>query len=195
MKFAWRALLSKAAIGCAGFGSLVASSGCQTWSPSAWGVPTSTRVQPPPTGTVKPQGAYYSNPPMGTAAAPGKATTQASSNTSSAPVVQASAVRSLGSGGMPATNLSDSSGTFSSVSNAFGSQPTGLQNSGLQKAGDADAYSGQVSTADYNDNGSGMAQVVSAGSLQGSGNYTSDSGLGTSSSVGDNANLQWKTAK
>ncbi|MDX1929041.1 MAG: hypothetical protein SFV81_21115 [Pirellulaceae bacterium] len=190
MKFAWRALLSKAAIGCAGFGLLMASSGCQTWSPSAWGVPTGTRVQPPPTGTVKPQGAYYSNPPTGTAAAPVKATTQASANSQSAPVVQASAVSPLGSSGMPATNLSDSSGTFSSVSKAFGSQPTGLQNSS-----DANAYRGQVSTADYNDNGSGMAQVVSAGSLQGSGNYTSDNGLGTSSSVGDNANLQWKTAK
>ena len=189
MKSAWRDMLSKAVIGFAGVGSLVAISGCQTWSPSTWGVPTSARVQPPPTGTVKPQGAYYSNPPTGTSAAPVKATTQMRPN-STAPVVQASAVSPMGSGGsMPATNLNDSSGTFSSVSKAFGSQPNGVQS-----VGDTNAFNGQVATAAYNDNGSSEAQVVSAGAMQGSGSFTSD-GIGSSVNTGESANLQWKTVK
>jgi len=190
MKSAWRELFSKAAIGCACIGSLTSISGCQTWSPSSWGVPTSSRVPSPPTGTVKPQGAYYNNPPMGTAAAPIRATTQVTPN-SSAPVVQASAVNPFGfNGSMPATNLSDNSGAFSTGATAIGSQGIG----------DSNGFNGQVSTAGYNDNGSGMAQVVSAGSLQGvgslqgSGNYTSDSGVGASSNAGEDANLQW-TAK
>jgi hypothetical protein len=185
MKSAWRELLSSAAIGFAAVVSSVTCCGCQTWSPSSWGVPTSARVQPPPTGTVRPQGAYYSNPPTGTSASPVNTTTQTATNFS-APVVQASAVNSLGSGGgMPVTSLGDSAGTFSSVSKAFGSQT----------AGDAHVFSTPVSTADYNDTGSGIAQVVSAGSMQGSGNFSSDSGLGSRANPADNANLQWKTAK
>jgi len=127
---------------------------------------------------------------MGTAAAPIRATTQVTPN-SSAPVVQASAVNPFGfNGSMPATNLSDNSGAFSTGATAIGSQGIG----------DSNGFNGQVSTAGYNDNGSGMAQVVSAGSLQGvgslqgSGNYTSDSGVGASSNAGEDANLQW-TAK
>ena len=149
--------------------------GCQSWSPSSWGVPTSTRVPSPPTGTVQPQGAYYSNPPMGTSAGTAKATTQIRPN-SSAPVVQASAANPFDSNGsMPATNLTANSGAFSTGANSIGSQST----------------NGQVSTAGYNDNGSGMAQVVTAGSLQGTANYSSDSGLGVNSNAGESANLQW----
>jgi hypothetical protein len=172
MKSAWRELLSKVAIACIGIGSLIAISGCQSWSPSGWGMPTSTRVAPPPTGTVKSQGDYYSNPPMG------KVTTQLEKN-SSAPVVQASSVNPFGSNGsMPATNLNTNAGAFSTGATSIVSQ----------------GASGQVSTAGYNDNGSGMAQVISAGSLQGSANYNSDTGIGANSNAGEAANLQW-TAK
>lgn len=181
MKSAWRQRLSSALIGCGSVGCVIAFSGCQTWSPSSWGVPTSTRVPAPPTGSVQPQGAYYNNGPMGTPAAPVKATTQVKPNVS-APVVQASAVNPFGSNGsMQATNLSDNSGAFSSVTTAVGSK----------QIGDSKAFGGQVSTAGYTDNGSGMAQVVSAGSLQATGNHSSDAAMGSTSSVGDGANLQW----
>ncbi len=189
MKTAWRELLSKAAVGCVGIGALANTSGCQSWSPNSWGVPTSTRVPPPPTYTVKPQGAYYNNPPMGTPASPVKSTTQVTPN-SSAPVVQASAVSPFGSNGsLPATNLSENSSAFSTNVRSISSQATGSQGTN-----NSSALGGQVSTADYQDNGSGMAQVVTAGSLQGAAIYNSDSGMGTSSNAGEGANLQW-TAK
>lgn len=178
MSSTWRQLFSKAAFGCAAISSLTASVGCQTWSPSTWGVPSGSRVQPPPTGTVKPQGVYYNNPPMGSASASTNSTTQIAPNPS-APVVQASASDPFGSNGsMPATNLNATS-------------------IGSQTNSDSNGFTGQVSTAGYTDNGSGMAQVVTAASLQGStqdtvqgsANYTSDSAA--SPNAGDGANLQW----
>ena len=178
MKSAWRELLSKVSIACVGIASLTLFNGCQTWSPSNWGMPTSSRVPPPATGSVRPQGAYYNNPPMGTSAAPLKATTQNSPN-NSAPVVHASAVNDFDSNGsMPATNLNAKSDAFSNGATSIGFQ----------------SASGQVSTAGYNDNGSGMAQVVTAASLQGSANFNSDAGMSANSSAVEGANLKW-TAK
>ncbi len=184
MKSAWRELLSKTAIGCVAIGALTSICGCRTWSPTNWGVPTSTRVPSPPTGTVKTQGAYYNNPPMGTSASPVKATTHVTPN-ASAPVVQASAVNPFGSNGaMPATNLNGNSDAFSTKATSLGAQGLGNSN----------GFTGQVSTAGYSENGSGMAQVVTAGSLQGNANYTSDAGMAANSNTGEGANLQW-TAK
>lgn len=175
MRSAWRELLSKVAIGCVGISSLTAASGCQSWSPSSLGMPTSTRVPPPPTGTVQPQGAYYSNPGTATGVSPAKVTSQ-NVPSAAAPVVQASAVDPFGANGsMPATNMSANGGAFTANATSIGFQGAG----------------GQVSTAGYNDNGSGMAQVVTAASLQGTPNLNSDNGLGGNASVGEDANLQW----
>ncbi len=185
MKSAWRKRLAKIAFGCAGVGSLAAFGGCQSWSPSSWGVPTSTRVPAPPTGTVQPQGAYYNNVP-GASAAPPKATTQFSSG-APASVVQASANdpfgtnRSMPATSMPATNMPANSAAYANHTEAKGFQKTG----------------GQVSTAGYNDNGTGMAQVVTAASMQGqppanATHFNSDDIQGEN--TGEGANLQW-TAK
>lgn len=185
MKFAWHERMSKASTACVALGVLVVVCGCQTWSPSNWGVPTSSRVPPPPTGSYQHQGAYYNNPSMGTPAAPGKTITQVMPN-SSAPVVQASAVNAFGSNSsLPAMNTNDKASAFSAGATSIGFQRS----------------SGQVTTAGYNDNGSGLAEVVTAGSLQSKANFDSgntDSGnAGASgrtevnSSTGEGASLQW----
>ena len=185
MKSAGHELVSKTSLGCVALGVFVVMCGCQTWSPSNWGVPTSSRVPPPPTGSYQHQGAYYNNPSMGTPASPVKATTHVSPN-SPAPVVQASAINPFGSNGsLPATNTSENS-------SAFG---TGATSIGFQSA------RGQVTTAGYNDNGSGLAEVVTAGSLQSKANFDSgqfDSGsidssgrMEVNSNTGEGANLQW----
>lgn len=166
MKAAWRELLSKVAIGCVTLGAVTTTVGCQSWSLTNLGVPTGTRVPPPPTGTVQPQGAYYNNPGAGTSAAPAKVTSNTPST--AAPVVQASSTDPFGgNASMPATNLSSTAGEFS----------TNAISNGVQGA------SGQVNTADYNDNGSGIADVVTAGALQG--------GAAFQSNADEGASLQW----
>ena len=190
MKSAWRELLSKVAIACVGISSMTAFCGCQTWSPTSWGMPASSRVQPPPTGTVKPQGAYYNNPAMGASAAPVRSTTQFGTNSSTS-VVPASAVNPFGSNGsMQATNLSANSSAFSTNAASIGFQGVGSQGVGSLGVG-GQGVSGQVSTADYNDNGTGMAQVVTAGSIEGTANYNSDNRMDVNSNRGEGANLQW----
>ena len=199
MKSAWRELLSKVAIACVGISSMTAFCGCQTWSPTSWGMPASSRVQPPPTGTVKPQGAYYNNPAMGASAAPVKSTTQYGTNSSTS-VVPASAVNPFGSNGsMHATNLNANSGAFATNTASIGFQDASSQGASSQGAGQGAGsqgvggqwVSGQVSTADYNDNGTGMAQVVTAGSMEGTANYNSDNRMDVNSNQGEGANLQW----
>ena len=179
MKSVWRELRSKASTACIAIGLLVVMCGCQTWSPSSWGLPTSTRVPPPPTGSYQHQGAYYNNPSTGTPA-PSLKTTQVPPN-AYAPVVQASAVNPFGSSGsLPTTNMSDQAGAFN----------TGTTSIGFQAA------SGHVSTAGYNDNGSGMAEVVTAGSLPSradfdAGNINAGGRLDVNTNTGEGANLQW----
>lgn len=193
MKCTWRTRLSKKS-------TIIVSSlfmlcGCQTWSPSNWGVPAGTRVPPPPTGSYQHQGAYYNNPATGTAtsvsapptsgvpAAPGKTTTQIMPNQSmpgGATVVPASAVAPLNQLN-PRTQISSGS---SSVFEASKSTSTvGFPST-----------RGQVSTAGYTDNGSGMAEVVSASSLQAPADMEQplQNGNIEANASSDGANLQWK---
>ena len=167
MKSTWRVRVSKrsAFLACA----LSVVCGCQTWSPSNWGVPAGTRVPPPPTGSYQHQGAYYNNPSTGTpasppvnaASSPAGGTTAAPGKTTSqniqtafggAPVMQASAVSPM--------NSSSPRTQFSAASDAAFSAGASSSSRG------SSASAGNVSTAGYTDNGSGMAEVVSANSLQ-----------------------------
>ena len=85
---------------------------------------------------------------------------------------------------MRATNLSANSGAFSTSASSIGFQGAGSQGAGQ-------GVSGQVSTADYNYNGTGMAQVVTAGSMEGTANYNSDNRMDVNSNRDEGANLQW----
>jgi len=172
MKPTWRELVSTAAVATIGFCSVISMSGCQSWSPSNWAVPSGSRVPPPPTGSYQHQGAYYNNPTTGTPAAPIKATTQIMPRTSPT-VVPASATSPMNAhGSMPATNLA--------------ADATSL---GFLSAG------GQVNSAGYTDNGSRMAEVVPASSLQpptGPNASGPSGGVDLNAKVGEGPNLQWR---
>lgn len=195
MKSTWRVRVSRrtAFLACA----LSVVCGCQTWSPSNWGVPAGTRVPPPPTGSYQHQGAYYNNPSTGspasppvnsalnttggTTVAPGKTTSQNMQTAfGGAPVMQASAVSPL--------NQSSSRTQFSSASDAA------FTASSSSSSRSPSASAGNVSTADYTDNGSGMAEVVSANSLQPQPDIDPrlQSGSVQIGASSDGTNLQWK---
>ena len=195
MKSTWRVRVSRrtAFLACA----LSVVCGCQTWSPSNWGVPAGTRVPPPPTGSYQHQGAYYNNPSTGstasppvnsasnttggTTAAPGRTTSQNMQTAfGGAPVMQASAVSPL--------NQASSRTQFSSASDAA------FTASSSSSSRSPSASAGNVSTADYTDNGSGMAEVVSANSLQPQPDIDPrlQSGSVQIGASSDGTNLQWK---
>ena len=188
MEFAWRSRSNHFAllVVC----SVTFSCGCQTWSPSNWGVPAGTRVPPPPTGSYQHQGAYYNNPATGaTSAAPAaalKSTTQnfPSTAATNGAVVQASANGSSYSAS-PSSNAAAFSSRLTTASGNNGAASIGMQD-----------INGQVNTADYTDNGSGMAQVVNASSVQSprldpysaSGNIDANSNTANAGAV----DLKWK---
>ncbi len=202
MKSAWRLRLSKRStlVLC----SLSIFCGCQAGAPSNWGVPAGSRVPPPPTGSYQHQGAYYNNPATGVSASPpaggtvsGVSTTTgtttgsttapnqtASQNTQTAfgaaPVVQASAVAPYNSVN-PGTQIS---------SNGNNDFSAGMPATSVGFPSTA----GQVSTAGYTDNGSGMAEVVTANSLQAQPDIDPQLQSGGVQITGspNGANLQWK---
>jgi uncharacterized membrane protein len=77
-------------------------------------------------------------------------------------------------GSMPATNLSANSDAFARSATSIGFQ----------------GASGQVNTASYNDNGTGMAQVVTAASMENTA-FDSSGRMEVNSNDGEGANLQW----
>ncbi len=190
MKFAWRP--QSTCLKIVSVCTVTILCGCQTWSPSNWGVPAGSRVPPPPTGSYQHQGAYYSNPATGTAS--GAAVSSFHSATQNFPSTQAAA-----SNGMvvqaSGANTINGSRNSSPYANAFSNTPATPTDGGATSI-DFQGSRSQVSTADYTDNGSGMAQVVSADALQAppdpglqNQNVEYSAGAGINGSTGA---LQWK---
>ena len=190
MKTAWRSKTntrSALSFSLIGLSLLTLECGCQSWSPSTWAVPAGSRVPPPATGSYQHQGAYYNNPSTGAAAAaPAAALKSTSQNFPSTASTNANGV----------VQASATSPTSSAYGAAFSSRVTTSQaDSGLSPIGSLDA-SGQVNTAGYTDNGTGMAQVVSASSLQGQhdeqGLQSGSIDIGTNTSNARASELKWK---
>ncbi len=198
MKFAWRP--QSTCLKIVSVCTVTILCGCQTWSPSNWGVPAGSRVPPPPTGSYQHQGAYYSNPATGTAS--GAAVSSFQSTTPNFPSTQSAASTNSttsSSNGMvvqaSGVNAINSSPNGSPYATAFSNSPATQTDGGATSLGFQGSRT-QVSTADYTDNGSGMAQVVSADALQAppdqglqNQNVDYSAGAGTNGSTGE---LQWK---
>ena len=188
MKTAWRSKTNtRSALSLVGLCLLTLGCGCQSWSPSTWAVPAGSRVPPPATGSYQHQSAYYNNPSTGAAAtAPAAALKSTSQNFPSTASTNANGVM----------QASATAPTSSAYGTAFSSRVTTAQaDSGLSPMGSQDA-SGQVNTAGYTDNGTGMAQVVSASSLQGQhddrGLQSGSIEIGTNTSNAGASELKWK---